>query len=233
MIDGKSVLGLIAARGGSKGIPGKNILKVNGRPLIQWSIDSARKSRYIDRLILSSDDRAIIEVAKSAGCEAPFLRDAALATDEASSIDVVVDALNRVPGYDIVVLLQPTSPLRRASHVSDAVGLLRRTNADSVVTVVEGPRPRSPDYVMRIEAGRLVPFLADGARVTRRQDARPAYSRDGTVYACWRATLERFGTLYGERCQPLVIEASESLSIDTLDDWAEAERRILRPCRPT
>jgi CMP-N-acetylneuraminic acid synthetase len=127
---------------------------------------------------------------------------------------------------EIVVLLQPTSPLRRASHVRDAVGLLRSTGADSVVTVVEVPRHLSPDYVMRIDGGRLVPFLPEGARVMRRQDARPAYSRDGTVYACWRATIERDGSLYGSRCHPLVIDAAESLSIDTLEDWEEAERRV-------
>jgi CMP-N,N'-diacetyllegionaminic acid synthase len=124
------------------------------------------------------------------------------------------------------VLLQPTSPLRRPSHVRDAVTMLRETKADSVVSVVELPRHLSPDYVMRIDDGVLRPFLADGARLTRRQDARPAYSRDGTVYACWRATLDRWGTIYGERCQPLIVNAADSLSIDTPDDWAEAERRL-------
>jgi CMP-N-acetylneuraminic acid synthetase len=79
---------------------------------------------------------------------------------------------------------------------------------------------------MRIEDGVLRPFLPEGARITRRQDARPAYSRDGTVYACWRATIERFGNIYGERCEPLVIDATESLSIDSAGDWAEAERRL-------
>jgi N-acylneuraminate cytidylyltransferase len=127
---------------------------------------------------------------------------------------------------EIIVLLQPTSPLRRPWHIRDAVTTLRETKADSVVTVVELPRHLSPDYVMRIEDGLLRPFLADGARVTRRQDARAAYSRDGTVYACWRATLDRFNTIYGERCHPLIVSAADSLSIDSLDDWAEAERRL-------
>ena len=79
---------------------------------------------------------------------------------------------------------------------------------------------------MGVPHGVLRPFLPDGARLTRRQDARPAYSRDGTVYACWRATLDRWGTIYGERCQPLIVNAADSLSIDTPDDWAEAERRL-------
>src|SRR4051812_34752800 len=129
MIDGKSVLGLIAARGGSKGVPGKNIFVVNGRPLIQWSIDAARASRYIDRLILSSDDSAIMEVASNAGCEVPFRRDAALASDDANAIDVVADALMRLPGYDMVVLLQPTSPLRIAADIDGAIELLVSSEA--------------------------------------------------------------------------------------------------------
>jgi CMP-N-acetylneuraminic acid synthetase len=98
--------------------------------------------------------------------------------------------------------------------------------ADSVVTVVELPRHLSPDYVMRLDDGRLKPFLADGERITRRQDARPAYSRDGTVYACWRDTIERFGSIYGEDCRALLIDPHESLSIDSPDDWAAAERRL-------
>jgi CMP-N-acetylneuraminic acid synthetase len=127
---------------------------------------------------------------------------------------------------DVIVLLQPTSPLRRPSHVRDAVAMLRDSNADSVVTVVEVPRHLSPDYVMRIDGGLLQPFLPDGHRVTRRQDARPAYSRDGTVYACWRRTIEQFNSLYGDRCQPLIVDAADSLSIDSLDDWDAAERRL-------
>jgi CMP-N-acetylneuraminic acid synthetase len=110
--------------------------------------------------------------------------------------------------------------------VRDAVKMLHDSKADSVVTVIELPRHLSPDYVMRIDDGVLRPFLDEGARVTRRQDARPAYSREGTVYACWRATVERFGNIYGERCQPLMVDAADSLSIDSPADWVEAERRL-------
>ena len=133
---------------------------------------------------------------------------------------------------DIVVLLQPTSPLRRPEHVRAAVEQLRQTGADSVVTVVELARHLSPDYVMRVEDGRLRPFLPEGARVTRRQDARPAFSREGTVDACWRSTIERYGSIYGDDCRPLVIDARDSLSIDSPDDWAEAERRLQARPRP-
>ena len=115
------------------------------------------------------------------------MRPAALAADDTPMVPVIEHALAEIARHgwspDIVVLLQPTSPLRRPDHIRDAVAMLRETEADSVVTVVELPRHLSPDYVMRIDGGRLKPFLPEGARVTRRQDARPAYSRDGTVYA--------------------------------------------------
>jgi CMP-N,N'-diacetyllegionaminic acid synthase len=103
---------------------------------------------------------------------------------------------------------------------------LRDGDSDSVVTVVELPRHLSPDYVMKIEGDVLRPFLPEGARLTRRQDARPAYSRDGTVYACRRRTIERYGNIYGERCRPLVVDAADSLSIDSSADWDEAVRRL-------
>ena len=106
------------------------------------------------------------------------------------------------------------------------MNLLRESTADSVVTVVELPRHLSPDYVMTIDDGRLKPFLQEGQRVTRRQDARPAYSRDGTVYAFRRATLETFGGIYGDDCRPLLVDAHDSLSIDSPADWDEAERLL-------
>jgi CMP-N,N'-diacetyllegionaminic acid synthase len=201
-----------------------------GRPLIDYTARAARESSVLDRIILSTDSNEIAEAGRRSGLEVPFMRPASLAEDDTPMLPVVRHAIDTLSagGWtpDVIVLLQPTSPLRRPSHVRDAVTMLRDTKADSVVTVVELPRHLSPDYVMRIDDGVLRPFLPDGARLTRRQDARPAYARDGTVYACWRATLDRWGTIYGERCQPLIVNAADSLSIDTPDDWAEAERRL-------
>ena len=225
------VLGLVPARGGSKGVPGKNIRLLAGRPLLDYTAAAARDSAVLDRVVLSTDTDAIAAAGVAAGLDVPFLRPAALSADETPMLPVLTHALRALDeaGWraEIVVLLQPTSPLRRPEHIRDAVRLLRDTGADSVVTVVEVPRHLSPDYVMRIEDGVLRPFLPEGARIARRQDARTAYSREGTVYACWRATIERFGTIYGERCHPLVLDPSESLSIDSMADWEEAERRIV------
>jgi CMP-N-acetylneuraminic acid synthetase len=224
------VLGIVPARGGSKGVPGKNVRKLAGRTLLDYAALAARDSGVIDRIVLSTDSAEIAEAGKRAGLEVPFMRPPELAQDDTPMLPVIQHAVDALvaEGWttDVIVLLQPTSPLRRPSHVRDVVAKLHETKADSVVTVVEIPRHLSPDYVMRIEDGVLRPFLPEGARVTRRQDARPAYSRDGTAYACWRATIEKWGNIYGERCEPLIVDAADSLSIDTPADWAEAERRL-------
>lgn len=222
------ILGIVPARIGSKGVPGKNVRSLAGRTLIDYAAAAARESGVLDRVILSTDSEEIAAVGRRAGLEVPFLRPAAIACDETPMLPVVQHAIEALSASgwtpEVIVLLQPTSPLRRGRHIAEAVRMLCETGADSVVTVVEVPRHLSPDYVMRVEAGCLRPFLPEGARVTRRQDARPAYVRDGTVYAFRRTTVERFGDIYGEDCRPFVLDEAESLSIDSPADWAAAER---------
>ena len=224
------VLGLIPARGGSKGLPDKNLRPLAGRSLVARAAAAARESGVVDRIVVSTDAETIAEEARRAGIDVPFLRPAALAADDTPMLPVVqhaVEALER-SGWapEIIVLLQPTSPLRRPSHVKAAVTQLRAGSADSVVSVVAVPKHMSPDYVMQIAGGELRPFLPEGYSVTRRQDARPAYVRDGTVYAFWRATLTRHGNIYGEHCEPMIVPAAESITIDTPEDWATAERLV-------
>jgi len=228
-----AVLGLVPARSGSKGVPGKNVRALAGRSLLDYTARAARDSGVIDRLVLSTDSEEIAGAGRRAGLDVPFLRPASLAADETPMLPVITHALDTLAAdgwaAEIVVLLQPTSPLRQPNHIRDAVDLLRETSADSVVSVIEVPRHLSPDYVMKIDDGVLKPFLAEGARLTRRQDARPAYSRDGTVYVFWRRTIERFGSIYGDDCRPLVIDAAHSLSIDSPADWDAAERLLAGP----
>ncbi len=121
MIDEKKILAVIPARGGSKGVPRKNIRDLAGKPLIAWTIEAAKKSKYIDRLILSSEDPEIIAVAKSYGCEVPFVRKIELAQDDTPGIEVVLDAVQRCLGYTHVLLLQPTSPFRTHKHIDDLI----------------------------------------------------------------------------------------------------------------
>lgn len=225
-----TILGLVPARGGSKGLPDKNIKPLAGRSLLDYAAQAARASGVIDRVVLSTDSPRIADEGRRVGLDVPFLRPPELAQDDTPMLPVIEHAVAELSrsGWtaDMIVLLQPTSPLRTPAHIRRAVEELRASDADSVVTVVELPRHLSPDYVMRVEDGRLVPFLPEGARVTRRQDARPAFVRDGTIYAFWRRTLERDGSIYGRECRPLLVRAHESLTIDTPDDWADAERRL-------
>ena len=229
------VLALVPARGGSKGIPDKNIRPLAGHSLLYYAAQAAAASGVVDRMLLSTDSTQIADEGRRAGLEVPFMRPAALGQDDTPMLPVIEHAVLELSdsGWEpeIVVLLQPTSPLRTGTHVRDAVQALRQTGADSVVTVVELPRHLSPDYVMKIDGGRLVPFLAEGARITRRQDTRPAFVRDGTAYVFWTKTLRHTRSIYGDRCHPLVVPPHESITIDTPDDWDAAERRLAETSR--
>jgi CMP-N,N'-diacetyllegionaminic acid synthase len=225
-----AVLALIPARGGSKGLPGKNLLPLAGQSLVARAGAVARESGVVDRIVLSTDAQDIADEGRRAGIEVPFMRPEALAGDETPMLPVIRHALEALAAErwlpDVILLLQPTSPLRQPAHLRDAVAMLRDTGADSVVSVVEVPRHMSPDYVMQIAEGALKPFLPEGERTTRRQDARPAYVRDGTVYAFRRETIERHGSIYGARCVPLILRSEESVTIDVPEDWAAAERLL-------
>lgn len=223
------ILGLIPARGGSKGIPGKNIRLLNGKPLLYYAVQAANKSGLVDRLILTTDSNEIASTGRELGIEVPFLRPTELARDDTPMLPVIEHTLHFVEAQgwqpDIILLLQPTAPLRRGEHIQHAVELLTQTKCDSVVSVVEVPRHYAPDFVLRLEDGKLHPFL-DMPLATRRQDARPAYSRDGTIYAFWRNVLVEKKNIYGNDCRPLIIPEDQSCNLDTMDDWQEAEEKI-------
>jgi N-acylneuraminate cytidylyltransferase len=224
VIAGKSVLAVIAARGGSKGLPGKNIRPLGGRPLIAWTIEAARRSRHIDRLILSSDDPAIIAAAEQAGCEAPFRREASLATDEAASIDVVLDALDRVPSFDIVVLLQPTSPLRAAVDIDGALELMTQSGAPTCVTLREAAD--HPYWMFRLQADkRLSPFVEQAA-ASRRQDLPPAWCLNGAVYVADAAWLRSSRSFLSPLTVGYPMPAERSIDIDTAADFLAVEKSL-------
>jgi N-acylneuraminate cytidylyltransferase len=181
MIRGKSVLAVITARGGSKGIPGKNLRVVAGKPLIAWTIEEARKSRLIDRLVLSSDDAEIIRVAKDRGCDAPFVRPGEYAEDETPGVEPVLHALSLLPFHDYVVLLQPTSPLRTAGDIDGCIEACAQGDADSCVSVTEAEE--SPYWMFLLDADRkLCPLLPSDRRAARRQDLPAVYVLNGAVY---------------------------------------------------
>lgn len=219
------MLAVIAARGGSRGLPRKNVLPFRGRPLIGWTIAAAQASHCIDRLILSSDDSEIIAVAENLGCAAPFRRAPGLSGDAAASIDVVLDALDRVPGFDVVVLLQPTSPLRTAGDIDGALERMSAAGSASCVSVQEAVS--HPWLVFGQDSrGRLAPFTSapEGASL-RRQDLPPAWVLNGAVYAADAAWLRRERAFIrpGETVA-WEMPADRSADIDTLEDFRAAER---------
>ncbi len=225
MIGGRSVLAVITARGGSKGLPRKNVLPFRGQPLIAWTIRAAQASACIDRVIVSTDDEEIADVCRSLGCEVPFMRGAALASDTATSVDVVLDAADRVPGYDIVVLLQPTSPLRTAGDIDATLALMQESGANSAATVTEAPC--HPFLVFRRDdSGRLAAYVeAPPGQSFRRQDLPEAFQLNGAVYAADLSWVRAARTLVrpGETAAVLM-PPERSADIDTLEDFEAAER---------
>lgn len=182
MIDGKQVLAIIPARGGSKGLPRKNILPLAGKPLIAWTIEAARDSRYIDRCIVSTDDHEIARVASEWGGDVPFLRPGELALDSTPTRDVVLHAINLVAGYDYIVVLQPTSPLRLSEDIDGCLEAMVQANSATAVSVTEADKP--PYWMYRLKpGGRLVPVMECGTPLFRRQDAPTIYVLNGAVYA--------------------------------------------------
>lgn len=220
------ILGLIPARGGSKGIPDKNLRPLAGQTLLQRTADTARASGVLTRLILSTDDPRIAELGQSLGIEVPFMRPAELAQDTSGMLEVMRHAVQFLePDFNAVMLLQPTSPLRTPEILQQAVALLDDTT-ESVCTVFALPLTHCPHYVMKItEAGHLDNFLPEGKHIRRRQDATPAYVRDGTLFLTRTECLMTKG-IYGDVCRPLIVPEHTSLSLDTPEDWARAEARL-------
>ncbi len=220
------VLGVIPARGGSKGIPNKNLAMVGGRPLLAYTADAVKESARLTRAIVSTNDERIADAARSLGLEVPFVRPSSLAADDTPMLPVVQHAMHAMAadGFhaEIVVLLQPTSPLRRGEHIDAAIVWLERAGGDSVVSVVEVPHQFSPVSVMRVDDGWLFPFL-DGPAVARRQDKPRLYARNGPAVLAVRASVIVGGSLYGDKSWPLIMKPEESLDVDTPWDLSLVE----------
>lgn len=221
-----TVLGIVPARGGSKGLPNKNLRELGGRSLLARTAAAACGSRSLARTVLSTDDPAIAAAGRALGLDVPFLRPADLAADETPMLPVLrhaVESLAREGFHaDVVVLLQPTSPFRRAEHIDAAVDLLASSGADSVVSVVEVPHQFSPVSVLTLAGGRIQPYIP-GPLVTRRQDKPRVYARNGPAVLAVRVSVLERGTLYGDDCRPLIMTPDDSVDIDDLHDFDYAE----------
>jgi CMP-N-acetylneuraminic acid synthetase len=231
------VLGIITARGGSKGIPGKNLKLLAGKPLLAYTIETARRSRALDRVILSTEDEAIAAAGRDLGCDVPFIRPLDLAQDDTPHLPVIQHAtrwmeerVNYRP--DAVMTLQPTSPLRTGDDIAAAVELLERSGADSVLSVNEVPVHAHPMRALRLDdAGNAVLFVSGEPvrkRINRRQDLPQAWVMNGAIYACrTRVLFAAEPSLYGNRVVAYRMPAARSISIDDLEDWAAAERALI------
>lgn len=222
------VLGIIPARGGSKGVPRKNVRPLHGRPLLAYTADAARSASRLTHTVLSTDDEEVASVGRSLGLSVPFLRPAELARDDTPTFPVIMHALEAMERehdrYDAVCLLQPTSPLRAEGEVDRAIEMLSARNADTVFSMLAVPSRYNPHWVYEQGAdGRLHLSTGERAPITRRQALPPAYHRDGAVYVTRRTTLETTHSLYGDVVVGYLREESKSVDIDTLDDWARAE----------
>lgn len=214
-----SCIAIISARGGSKGIPGKNIRPVAGMPLIAWTVRAARESRVFGRIVVSTDSPDIAEAAKQCGAEIPFMRPAELAADDTPGIDPVVHAVRWLESHEQhepewVMLLQPTSPLRTSVDIQDAFSLAQRTDADAVVSVTTVHD--HPYWMKRIlPDGRMEDFIRQERPTSRRQDLPEAFAVNGALYLVRRTVLLEQETLFPTNTHALIMPRERSLDVDT------------------
>lgn len=232
MRNGKRILATISARGGSKGVPGKNIRQLGGMPLMAWTIREARRSAFIDRLVVSSDDEAILAVARAHGAETPFVRPAELAKDDTPGVDPVLHAVEALKPevYDYVVLLQPTSPLRTVEDIDGAIVRCLDNAWPCLISVTEPDK--SPFYVFSLDGeDRMTPVIAQDSFHTRRQDLPRLFAPNGAVYVArcdWLAATRSYLT---PETRGYEMPRERAMDIDTLLDFDLCEFMLRRSGR--
>lgn len=231
MNNGGKILGIIPARGGSKGLPGKNILPLLGKPLILWTIEQAFLSRYLDKIIVSTEDEEIAEIVKKNGAEVPFIRPVELATDHAKGIDVVIHAIDWFETnknyFDMVMLLQPTSPLRTSQDIDNAVECLFLKKAKGVVSICETEHP--PLWSNSLPAdGCMKDFLRPEILNKNRQEIQVFYRINGAIYLADCNYLKSQKSFFGKETYAYVMPKERSIDIDTDIDFKFAEFLLQR-----
>jgi len=223
-----NIIAIVPARGGSKTIPRKNIRLLNGKPLIYYTIVEALKSRFIGRIIVSTEDDEIAQIGKKYGAQV-IVRPPQLAQDDTPSLPVfqhVIEYLEEAEGLvvETIVVLQPTSPLRTAQDIDRAIQEFLETGCDSVVSVCEVEHP--PQWMYVLDHDKLKPFLKGGGSITRRQDAPKLYRPNGAVYVTRRNIIMKKNKLLGSDTRPYIMPAERSIDIDTELDFRLAEMLI-------
>ena len=233
MINDKKVLALVPARAGSKGLPGKNTRALLGKPLINWTIETAKNTKYIDDVVVSTDSLEIAELARQAGAKIPFIRPEKLATDTATSVDVAIHALyemNSLFGskYDFIVLLEPTSPLRKTTDLETMIEkiVLRAPYFDGIISL--GEVREHPAYMKKIIGDKFSNLMSDVTSTSRRQDNEPVYFPYGLAYIVKCATLLSEYTFYPKNCTYHIIEPDQCYEIDSIHDFEFVESLLSR-----
>lgn len=227
-----NILGVVPARGGSKGVPRKNVADVAGKPLIAWTLEAARRAPSLTRVVVSTEDEEIAALCRRLGADVPFLRPAELAQDRTPTLPVVQHALAQAEAqdgrrYEAVVLLQPTTPLREAADIEQGVALLKATGAESVVSVVD-VGGYHPLRMKRFEGERLVNYVEqDGENMRPRQELPPVYIRNGAVYVTRRPVIDG-GALVGADCRGFIMPSDRSVNIDAPNDLIVADQLLRR-----
>ena len=227
MIGSKKVISVIPARGGSKRLPGKNVLKLNGTPLIAYSIQSALSCHLIDKVIVSTDSREIADAAIDAGAEVD-MRSEELSTDAATTIDVLKDLLVRLDSYEICVTLQPTSPLRNADDITKSLELFDKMSADAVISVCKAKHP--PQRINTIGSkGEMDNFIREEVQSKRSQDLGDRYRLNGAIYCnLVRVLLNSNSPVFKSNHYAYVMPTNRSVDIDTKEDFDLAEYYITK-----
>lgn len=218
---------IIPARGGSKGVPGKNIKKLHGIPLIAFTINIAKKLQIPSKILISTDNKEIATVAEEFGCNVPFLRPSNLATDTSPSIDFVLHALTKLEeqneNFDAVILLQPTTPFRRKEEVEKAIYKFENTNCDSLISVNRVPHQFNPHWTFEDKNGFLEISTGEDNLITRRQDLPNAYYRNGSIYITKTWILKDRHSFIGSKLSYIETGEEWNINIDTMKDWDMAE----------
>ncbi len=215
------VLGIIAARGGSKRLPRKNVLPIGGKPLIAWTIEAGLNSETIDKLIVSTDDQEIASVCRDYGCEVPFLRPEELATDMSTSSDVVLHALENFPDFTHFVLLQPTSPLRDENDIDIAFSHMINRGATSCVSVKVSTE--SPYWMYSIDENGKMSSVSELYRETRKQDLPDSYLLNGAIFISETQRFLNCSKFVSEDTCAYVMPRQRSVDIDTAEDVLQFE----------
>jgi CMP-N,N'-diacetyllegionaminic acid synthase len=220
------ILAIITARGGSKGVPRKNLRDLAGKPLVVWSIEAAKSAQHFMRILVTTDDPQIAEVSRAAGAEVPFLRPSELSGDCATSEAAVLHALDWLYekeqySPDLIVLLQPTSPFRSPLDIDLALNLQMTTNADSVISVTENRRP--VQWLRKVTAQGTIEAVTSAIEITRRQDAEQLYQLNGAIYVIKPEVLRSENTFYSKNCHAYVMPPERSLDIDSELDFLIAD----------